>query len=180
MRLKGVSSREVTARDDPEQLQMWRGLLMKLSEKKKGWHWKRDHIMMVSLTGKGLSFWKLKRMKTTAQDDPEQVWKDLFEGSVGTDDPCQQCGSWVRVWRPFKVVTVRRRAKELSLNAPLSITHTTLHYLDNDTVDHPQCRSWEVFWIIQITSPKRMAWTIAGHGSLLALSEALHQLPIYR
>ena len=32
-------------------------------------------------------------METTAKDDPEQVWKDLFEESVGTDDPCQRgCG----------------------------------------------------------------------------------------
>jgi hypothetical protein len=31
-------------------------------------------------------------METAAKDDPEQVWKDLFEGSVGTDDPCQRHG----------------------------------------------------------------------------------------
>jgi hypothetical protein len=40
-------------------------------------------------------------------------------------------------------------------------------YLDNDIVDHPQCRfstmSFEVLWIIQSTSPKRMAWTSMGH-----------------
>ena len=92
--VKRVSSREVTARDDPKQLQMWRGLAMKSWKKKSALEMQSHTKTKISRTGKGLLVWKLKSMETAAKDDPEQVWKDLFKGSVGTDNPCQHRMLW--------------------------------------------------------------------------------------
>jgi hypothetical protein len=75
-------------------------------------------------------------MKTAAKDDPEQVWKDLFEGSVGTDDPCQR--TWMLKLERAELSFVRRR----ELLRLVTLKHNKhIPYLDNDIVDHPRSRS---------------------------------------
>ena len=98
--------------------------------------------------------------KTTAKDDPEQVWKEVFERSVSTDDPCQP---WM--YKSLKLWNVGGHAswhfshmeREKCRGRDASLTHTTTtttfyFFNSDDTLDHPGCCSWEVLWIIQSTS----------------------------
>jgi hypothetical protein len=88
----------LTARDDPEEFSELnasgerKGLLARTTRKvvckKMSALKKRKHKTRAS---QDRDYRSDNRPLTTTKDDPEQVWKEMFQGSVGTDDRCQRC-----------------------------------------------------------------------------------------
>ena len=96
---------------------------------------------------------KANGWKMTAKDDPEQVWKEVFEGSVSMDDPCQPsgCTSCGRVWScEMSGVTIRDTSHTWNVRNVVGVT-----LLSHIPPPHTISSTRTTPWIIQGVVPEK-------------------------